>query len=83
MSILSVWTGDGYTETLELSKLNRLCITKESMDKTYRAKELQLSIQLEYKYEVKELNWKNLLSSKKRALVCLEENYDIRHNTKF
>ena len=57
-----------------MSKLNRLCVTKESMDKTCRAKELQLSIQLEYKHKVKELNWKNLISSKKRALVCLEEN---------
>ena len=56
MSILSVWTGDGYKETLNMSKLNRLCVTKESTDKTYRAKELQLSIQLEYKYKVKKLH---------------------------
>lgn len=74
MSTLSVWTGDAYKETVYMSKLNRLCITTENMDKTYRAKELQLSIQLELKYKVKELNWKILRSSKKRALVCLEEN---------
>lgn len=57
-----------------MSKLNRLCVTKESTDKTYRAKELQLSIQLEYKYKVKKLHWRILISSKKRAMVCLEEN---------
>ena len=74
MSILSVWTGDGYKETLNMSKLNRLCVTKESTDKTYRAKELQLSIQLEYKYKVKKLHWRILISSKKREMVCLEEN---------
>ena len=74
MSILSVWTGDGYKETLNMSKLNRLCVTKESTDKTYRAKELQLSIQLEYKYKVKKLHWRILISSKNREMVCLEEN---------